>query len=367
VSKGVGSVFDPTSSIKFTPKGNNYRKSSVTGQTQKDFQKIMGKEGNDEREYSEDKGKIKEGRGKVKDESYDAVASREIGGELASLFGLVKTQDNPTVMPSEEEEYSLIGISEEMQQESLSALFKGYGTKDKLKLLLAENRAPLGTAIDTNETVVKLLNHPEKQIVGSGDSGIALQERPFSERYLQNEKVKEPTHFTSREQPDLSTINPLAGIGSNALTFEAAPMDRTSLSPTNFSNIQEMIDQIVTNIYTIRVEGKTETLITLKHPPLFEGANLVITAFDTAKGEFNIAFENLTQMAKHFLEMQDNQNALRFALEDKGYVVHIITTTTLTETANIARSEEFSKGGEREGRSGSGKERREEKEQEAQG
>lgn len=364
MGKGVGIVFDPTSNIKFTSKGDGYRKSTVTGQTQKNFQKIMRREGNDEREYSDDKGKIKEDKGEVKGkEPYDAIASREKipqGSEVASVFELIKPQEGQTIaVPVDENEFLPVGISEEMQQESLSALFKGYGSQEKLKSLLAEN-----TELPTmkgNESLEKLPNQPQQDIV---EGGIALQERPLSERYLQN--GKEPTHFISREQPDLSTINPLVGVSPTALISETAPMENTSVPKTTFSNIQEIVDQIVTNIYTLKVEGKTETLITLKHPPLFEGANLVITAFDTAKGEFNIAFENLTQMAKHFLEMQDNQNALRLALEDKGYVVHIITTTTITETMNIARSEEPSKG-DREGRSGGGggKENREEKEEEA--
>lgn len=57
-----------------------------------------------------------------------------------------------------------------------------------------------------------------------------------------------------------------------------------------------------------------------------------MTAFDSAKGELNIAFENLSQRAKTFLDSNNHLDLLKLHLEQKGYITHIITTTTLTET-----------------------------------
>lgn len=154
------------------------------------------------------------------------------------------------------------------------------------------------------------------------------------------------------EQADLSYVNPLV-TGSGTV---AAADVRSAEAKAN-PNMQRIIDQLVDKVYMMQVDGKSEMTITLKHPPLFEGANLVVTSFDSAKGEFNISFENLTQAAKKVLDMQVNQESLRHGLELKGYMVHIVTTTTQIENRvpNIDQPSNPDK--EREGRSGGGQRR----------
>jgi hypothetical protein len=88
--------------------------------------------------------------------------------------------------------------------------------------------------------------------------------------------------------------------------------------------------------------GKTETTLALKHPPLFAGANLTVTAFKSAKGEFNITFENLTPHAKQLIDLAENQNILRNSLEQKGYMVHIVVATTTTiENSQTVKGEQL--------------------------
>lgn len=99
------------------------------------------------------------------------------------------------------------------------------------------------------------------------------------------------------------------------------------------TDLQELIKQITNHISEMRYAGKTETIVTLQHPPLFNGAKLVLTSFDSAKGEFNIAFENLSLKAKNFLDHGNHLNTLQANLHQKGYVAHIITATTTEETA----------------------------------
>ncbi len=135
--------------------------------------------------------------------------------------------------------------------------------------------------------------------------------------------------FNSRfatEQSDLSYVNPLA-TGPAAI----ASAEAKSAEAKADVNMQQIIDQLVDKVYVMQSDGKTEMTIMLKHPPLFEGANLVVTSFDSAKGEFNISFQNLTQAAKRVLDMQVNQESLRHGLEVKGYMIHIVTTTTQIE------------------------------------
>ena len=40
---------------------------------------------------------------------------------------------------------------------------------------------------------------------------------------------------------------------------------------------------MIEKVAEIKDTGTTETVVTLKHPPLFAGATVVVTAFDNAK------------------------------------------------------------------------------------
>lgn len=100
---------------------------------------------------------------------------------------------------------------------------------------------------------------------------------------------------------------------------------------TSARSIQEVIDQVVKHIQTIQSQGKTDTVVTLQHPPILQGANLVLTAFEHAQKEFNIAFTNLTTAGKQFLDAQLSKESLQTALESQGYVVHMLVTSTTSE------------------------------------
>ena len=69
-----------------------------------------------------------------------------------------------------------------------------------------------------------------------------------------------------------------------------------------------------------------------------------MSAFDSAKGEFNISFENLTQAAQNLINLQANRDSLLHALEQKGYNVHILVATTLSENRPVV--EEPKQGGQ---------------------
>lgn len=104
--------------------------------------------------------------------------------------------------------------------------------------------------------------------------------------------------------------------------------------------LQQIIDQVVDSIHVLKADGHTETVVMLKHPPELVGAELVLTAFSQARGEFNIAIHNLTQAAQLFLEQNNIRLGLKQALEEKGYTVHIITTTTQPFTTVAAEGPE---------------------------
>ena len=124
-----------------------------------------------------------------------------------------------------------------------------------------------------------------------------------------------------REQSDLSAVNPM----TQAAPFAISSALKSSETSTANKSMQEVIDEIQKAAYTLELNGKTETVIQLKGA-LFNDANLTLTEFNSARGEFNITFDNLTQAAKNVIDM--NQHTLLDDLSKKGYVVHIFTATT---------------------------------------
>lgn len=276
-----------SSHIKFNPgKDSNYRSNSdevgakPTGNPRsgKDFKKILGKDADEE---EEDKNKV------------DATGE---DGEVAIAD---KKKKNPVSL------FDLTGGSG-----------KVLGAKGEAELAEGEK------VIQSPSMLFSQLSSKKLNSDGEGSVSVAPQKENYTTRF-------------DTEQPDLSYVNPLAAampVNSTAPIQQAKEV----LPP---SHIQDIINQLVQKISIIEVSGRTDTTLTLKHPPLFEGANLIVTAFDSAKGEFNISFENLTQAAKQLLDMRVNQESLRTALEQKGYAVHILTATTLIEHPQIAPSE----------------------------
>lgn len=189
---------------------------------------------------------------------------------------------------------------------------------------------------DTEEFAAKPilpLDTPAQPIAktrGAAKSPEKVDESPFAV-YKQSsggqKKEKGFSQFT-QTQPDLSYVNPLAGpLEAAQSTASVAEVKPTPRAPY----IKELVTQLIDKLYTVQTEGKMETVVTIKHPPMFEGANLVVTSFNSANKEFNIAFENLSPQAKHLLDLQQNRNDLKLALEEKGYGIHIIVTTTEIE------------------------------------
>jgi len=107
-------------------------------------------------------------------------------------------------------------------------------------------------------------------------------------------------------------------------------------------NMKEIARQITDQIIVETKGDLTNTTVTLKHPPLFEGATIKLTEHGSAKGEFNVNFANLNAQAKALIDNPVNQAVLRDAVEVRGIPLHMITSTTAPETqvaAGDAREE----------------------------
>lgn len=162
--------------------------------------------------------------------------------------------------------------------------------------------------------------------------------KPFVEVAAKEEHIATPvvekkfTNNYTQEQPDLSYVNP----------FASTTMQPQAVVPTSEPKIEraagltpamrELIEQVVKQMYTVTThQDKTDTVMTLQYPPLFKDVRVVVTAFETARGQFNISFENLSQAAQRILDLAENRKSLIHALEQKGYNVQILTTTTIME------------------------------------
>lgn len=272
---------------------------------------------------------------------------------------LQKTSDDG----EEEKQQTAQNVGEEGDE--LTAMAEGVADKRKAppslfdltsgKTAKAPSQSREGQEISSPSAVYSRMTTEDPKKAVKGEHAVA-----DTRVYTAPKEEKFTTRFAT-EQPDLSYVNPMAAATNQPATVSnAAPA--TSVLPVK--NIQEIIDQLVSRVYEIKDTGRTDTTITLKHPPLFAGADIVVTAYDSAKGEFNISFQNLTQAAKNALDMQVNRDSLLLSLEQKGYAVHILSTTTIVENRTIAeaRPSEERPGEQRqdtgEGREGRGEQRR---------
>lgn len=167
--------------------------------------------------------------------------------------------------------------------------------------------------------------------------GAKEPKKAFVEVVMREEPVAAPvaekklTSNYTQEQPDLSYVNPFAGaLQPQAVVPTSEPkIERAApLTPA----LRELIDQIVKQMYTVTThDDKTDTVMTIQYPPLFKDARVVVSAYESARGQFNIAFENLSQAAQRILDLEENRRSLINALEQKGYNVQLLTTTTIME------------------------------------
>ncbi len=271
----------------------------------KDFRKILG----DKEDGKEDEDKDSRHAKALESENpsgYEKVASTEEKPrqQQPSLFDLSKNKNVLKKTADEEaSDVAQMASADEMPMESPSSIFKSLALKEK-----AQSKEKLERA------------------------GKSMSE-------LNADEAKTPSRFP-QESMDLSYVNPLAYNAVSQVEIGDQKLDK--MLPSQKLTMQQLVDSLVKAITTAESQGKTDTVVTLKQPPMFAGANVVLTSFETAKGEFNIRFENLTQQAAAF--MQQNQESLLANLQQKGYAVHIMVATTQVETPIVANPQQTREG-----------------------
>lgn len=210
---------------------------------------------------------------------------------------------------------------------------------------------------DETASMANLTDKVDPTLIKQANPDVMVMDHDITSVKKEDSSKAKPTASAfAQENTDLSYINPNAPLAA----FRSHESPQTGTGTPQMSKaetIQKVIDQIVQAIDSIRTTDKTDTVVTLKQPPILEGAHIVITNYKHANNEFNIAFTNLTTVGKTFLDQRLHNDALTIALEQKGLTVHMITTTTLNELPQVIASESQSdsRNRERQGEGGQGR------------
>lgn len=208
-------------------------------------------------------------------------------------------------------------------------------TKDSGRSRKAEpNEGKFQEELDSTKSVARLKKH-SKSLDSETDEELGIKEErkePVSLFDLSaNKKTKKELSF-NLNQPN-ETLQPIQGEAKHQSEgFISAIAGKVERAPIDTSKLVEIAQKIISEIQQMELNGKTETIVSLVHPPILKGAHLVLTSFATAKGEYNIAFENLSPQAKALLDSNQNLDILKMNLEQKGYITHMITTSTVSES-----------------------------------
>lgn len=155
-------------------------------------------------------------------------------------------------------------------------------------------------------------------------------------------ETKTATARYSTEQPDLAEVNPLGNSQQAtqatyippvfaidpSMTAEATTTVKT---PQPLQSIQEVIDQIVEKVYTVKQTGDTEVIVDLKGS--FAGSRLTVTESDSARGQFNITIDNLTGPNQALIEA--HKTKIMDTLLESGVQVQRFTASTTVESSRI--------------------------------
>jgi hypothetical protein len=212
---------------------------------------------------------------------------------------------------------------DEQQRESLKDLFEDVANAPKPKKVQVQFAPP-----------------PENPI--SQAPAVPFETKPTD--------TKTPRYST--EQPDLAEVNPLGNQQQVAyvppvfaidasMTAEATTAVKT---PQPLQSIQEVIDQIVEKVYTVKQTGDTQVVVDLKGS--LAGSRLTVTESDSARGQLNITIDNLTGPNQALIEA--HKAKIMDRLLESGVQVQRFTASTAVESSRIDVATDESR--DREGR-----------------
>jgi hypothetical protein len=149
------------------------------------------------------------------------------------------------------------------------------------------------------------------------EEGVAPTQRQAAgfRKALGEEKSKE------QEAPEVPVEGAVVQKPLLSPTLIAQAAQTTEPKATPRAALLEVIRQAADAIATFVTKHETRTVITIKQPPIFEGATLTVTEYSSAPRQFNITFTNLSPDAQRLVESMANQQQLKQTLIEKGYTV----------------------------------------------
>lgn len=341
----------------------------------KNFEKVLKRDRQGEgREEKNDDEKIKDkkaiGNGESEQEENPSMGKKE---KPASIFDLSRSKSNP---PPNTQKGTLGQTGEEGPSSELMteiAENRKLAEKDLSKEGGAHIKAQTEGAKESKALLQEsenLATNQSRDVEAQKQLEQSLAAKKHSDQAKVNEKGKGPTAATLKpEEKEKRPTLERSSLSSHALaeSQQQAPVVNSlgDAKPTEGARQTEqmkaLIEKIVSEMQVIQTGEATDVVITIQHPPVFEGAQVKVTTFESARGEINITFENLTQQAKEILDSKVNRESLLLALNKEGYNVHILTTSTAPATP-IYTAEAQQRDQEQQGKQGGQQGREQEQE-----
>jgi len=175
--------------------------------------------------------------------------------------------------------------------------------------------------------------HPEKK---EGDERAVFPSKGIKEKVFP--EGQEKRFSTKAEEPKVTMPPP---VQPNEI---ASTTVQSEVQSTEKSQLVDIVKQTVAAVAEMVDKHESTMVVTLKHPPIFDGASLIIKESVTAQKEFNITFANLSPDARRLIESVTNQEQLRQGLVEKGYVLHMVAIDPNIKNINATETENRSSG-----------------------
>ncbi len=288
-------------------------------------------------------------------------ASKEGQEEMAIGAGAGKGSE----VESPNSLFSRIASNQTKERKGLGAL-AGDPEEGKPGKLKFQGEDPMEDSV-IEDTVAEELQ-PHKAAATRGVGYYAAKEDDDPKANLRRAKVDETKELAEEITPVSAGQLPMGHVYLQAQTAGVASLEAAApvRQAEMIKQIHEIVNQIVDKVYTLSSNGQTDTVITLKNLPHFEGAVLKVTAFDHASKEFNISFTNLLPEAKSMLDNSHAQSTLMQTLQERGYLVHILTVSQSPENPIASSSSESNPREQenKEGNTGGGSQRQKQQQEE---
>lgn len=214
-----------------------------------------------------------------------------------------------------------LNANKEVKKASTMSIFESAGKISEEKALQASLSANMAEKSSILKEVKEEVHESPSVLFGklsNADEAKALAKKgKFNSQY-------------SESQGDISIINTNAPITpTNQINLNAGVKVEQTTSVN--SPIHDIVVELIDKLTIIQAKGQTDTVVTLNMPGVFKGTVVVISEFDTAHGQLNLSFENLSVQAKNLIDSLPNREALLVALSERGYIVQTVVATTQLE------------------------------------